>query len=676
MSVHEGQGVRVSGTIVRGLVSYLRRSIGVAGMQEVLDEAGLDTDPDDESHSWFSARDLADLVKIAEARLGEPELGRRAGEEMFRVRPDVHPFFHSAGSVRAAVKTAVTIGSRTRTEPAFRVLEEADDHLVVHATSPKSTRFACGVSAGYWAQVPSLFDTIGTVIEPSCVTRGDPHCEFRVAWQPVKDASSNGVARSRSRGNTLVSRFEELLTLAAELTAEDSRDGLLHKIADRAVAAVLTPGVIVAVRFSPNDHLAVGWSGISEERAQEIANAVDMGLIESNETVGVVAIESPRQHYGSLIAVGTEGSPFSSNEMRMLAAYAGHATAAIEAAAALEEARTERDAAESLLGLARVLSGVGTPEEISQRIAEAVPTVVKCDLAAMLAWDPDKRTLTFTGSWPHPVDALGFDMVEIDDVPLAKTVVEEMTAVRVATADTDGLLRSLLRAAGATTVVAAPVAIRGDVVALILAASSEEWSESVAAPVVHRLSGLADHAATALDNNSLLQHIQHQALHDSLTGLPNRTLVADRVEHALAVAERADRWITLLFVDLDRFKEINDELGHAAGDTVLKELAARLDGCVRASDTVARLGGDEFLVLLENTCGDEDGARVAEKIIESLRVPFEVAGSCATVSVSIGITSAPGRGTSYDELLARADEAMYEVKHHGRNGWQIYASSV
>ena len=672
----EGRGVRVSGAIVRGLASYLRRSVGGDEMHQLLDQVGLDIDPDDESQTWYSARVLADLVVLAEARLGEPELGRRAGEEMFRTRPDVHAFFHAMGTVPEAIKQAVNLGSRTRTQPAFLIVDESDRHLVVRATNPKSTRFACGVSAGYWSQIPTLFGTIGTVIEPQCVTRGDPHCEFRVQWDAVASDAANGVARSRSRGNTLVSRFEELLTLAAELTAEPTVDGLLHKIADRAVSAVLTPGVIVAVRFAPGAPLSIGWSGIDEERATEIAHAVDMGLIESNETIGIAPITSPRQPYGHLIAVGTEGSTFSKSEMRMLAAYAAHATAAIEAAAALEEARAARDTAESLLGLARLLSGVGSIEEIAQRIAEAVPSVVRCDLAAMLTWNPDSRRLTFAGAWPHPVDALGIDSIDIDDVPLAREVIDEHAPRHRATADTDGVLRSLLRVAGASSVAAAPVIIRGEVVGMVFAASPDEWSDEVAASTLHSLGGLADHAATAFDNSRLLQHVRHQALHDSLTGLPNRTLVEDRVEHALALAERADRWITLLFVDLDHFKEINDEHGHAAGDAVLKELADRLLTCVRASDTVARLGGDEFLVLLENTCGDEDGARVAEKIIESLHEPFAIGDRTATVSVSVGITSAHGRCTTYDGLVARADQAMYEVKRSGRDGWQVFHAGV
>jgi diguanylate cyclase (GGDEF)-like protein len=669
---------RVSGIIVRALASYLRRALGAEELEALLDQVGISVDPDDEAldMSWYYSRDLAQLVALAEDRCGDPELGRRVGEELFRFRPDLLAFYHGAGSVRDALRVVINLGSRTRTQPAFVVVDEGPHHIVVHATAAKSSRFTCGVSAGNWALVPTLFGTTGTVVEPTCVTRGDARCEFRISWGDDADESVEAVERSRTRGNTLVSRFEELQSLAAELAAESTTEGLLQKIAERAKSAVLAPSAVVAVRMGDAEPLSLGWSGIDEFAANELAATIDQGDTFDDPSIGVVPLESPRRRYGHLAVMAQSGSRLSDNEMRMLTAYAGHATAAIEAAAALEEAQVERDTAEALLDLARVLARVGSTAQIAQRIAEAVPNVVKCDLSAVMLWEPTARTLSFVGSWPHPVDALGFDTVKVDDIPLLAQITADLAPRFTTTAETEGMLRTLLMVAGAECASAAPISIRGEFIGLVIAATTDESATVDSGMVLHRLSGLADHAATALDNSRLLERVRHQALHDPLTGLANRTLIEDRVEHALTVAERVDRWVTLLFVDLDRFKAVNDELGHAAGDALLTRLAQRLISCVRASDTVGRLGGDEFLILLENTSGDEDGARVADKIIEALRDPFEIGDTTATVSVSIGITSAPGRGTTYDELLARADQAMYEVKHQGRDGWSVFTPSL
>lgn len=636
-------------------------------------EAGIDVDPDGPATDWYLARDVVPFIELAERRCGDPELGRRTGEEMLRSTPEVLDFLHASGSVREALRLSINLGSRTRTQPSFVITDEGSNHMVVQTTAARSSRFACGISAGNWAQVPSLFGAVGTVVEPRCVTRGDPYCEFRIAWDEEVDQDVETIQRNRRRGNTMVSRFEELQSLAAELAAESTIGGLLDKIAERAGSAILAPSAVVAVRLADGDRLRIAWSGLDETRAREVGHSLDMGAFADDPAVGVAPIESPRRHYGHLAVLAQPGSDLSPQETRMLNAYASHATAAIEAAAALDEARAERDTAEALLGLARHLAEVASTREIAQRIAEAVPSVVRSNLAAVTVFDPDQRTLEFVGSWPHPVEQLGFDTVELDDVPLVREVVDDQTPAFVRTDDTDGLLRSLLRATGAACVGGAPIVIRGEVAGLVLAACTDEYASLDVETILHRLGGLADHAATALDNSHLLERIRHQALHDPLTGLANRALIEDRVEHALAMAERVERWITLLFVDLDRFKAVNDELGHAAGDALLRRLALRMKGCVRASDTVSRLGGDEFLILLENTDGDDDGVRVADKIIGALNEPVEVAGRSVRVSVSIGITSAPGRSSGYDELVTRADQAMYEVKNKGRNGWSVFA---
>ena len=171
--------------------------------------------------------------------------------------------------------------------------------------------------------------------------------------------------------------------------------------------------------------------------------------------------------------------------------------------------------------------------------------------------------------------------------------------------------------------------------------------------------------------------ITWQAYHDALTGLPNRMLFRDRLDQALAMAKRAkNRHPAVMFLDLDRFKQINDTLGHDAGDELLKEVADRLKRCVRDSDTVARLGGDEFTILLPEVA-DEDSVRiVADKILESMQTVVMLAGQSVTVTTSIGIARYPQDGSDADTLMKHADAAMYQVKGAGRAGARFFTAEM
>ncbi|WP_035855506.1 sensor domain-containing diguanylate cyclase [Cryptosporangium arvum] len=162
------------------------------------------------------------------------------------------------------------------------------------------------------------------------------------------------------------------------------------------------------------------------------------------------------------------------------------------------------------------------------------------------------------------------------------------------------------------------------------------------------------------------QELQRLAFHDPLTGLANRTLFYDRLTHALATHARAERVVALLFVDLDGFKEVNDRLGHQAGDVVLRTVADRLRAGLRAVDTVARFGGDEFAIILEGLSAAPDARRAAERVIADLRAPIDVDGAEARVSASVGIVLS-GVGADADELIRGADAAMYTAKNSGKN---------
>jgi diguanylate cyclase (GGDEF)-like protein/PAS domain S-box-containing protein len=166
--------------------------------------------------------------------------------------------------------------------------------------------------------------------------------------------------------------------------------------------------------------------------------------------------------------------------------------------------------------------------------------------------------------------------------------------------------------------------------------------------------------------------MSHLAQHDSLTDLPNRVLLNDRLSQAMAIAQRGKTRLGLLYLDVDRFKTINDSLGHAIGDRLLQSIAQRLPACVRYADTVSRQGGDEFVILLSQLTQAQDAAVIAEKILASLSVPHEIEQHTLYVTVSIGVVSFPDDGPDADTLLKNADFAMYQAKESGRNCYQFF----
>jgi diguanylate cyclase (GGDEF)-like protein/PAS domain S-box-containing protein len=171
-------------------------------------------------------------------------------------------------------------------------------------------------------------------------------------------------------------------------------------------------------------------------------------------------------------------------------------------------------------------------------------------------------------------------------------------------------------------------------------------------------------------------HLVHLAHHDTLTGLPNRFLLHDRVRREVARARRGDRFFALHLLDLDRFKGVNDALGHHVGDRLLKLVAERLGGLVREIDTVARLGGDEFAILQAEVARPEDAFDLAARVVAAVAEPFEVDGKSITTSTSIGIALHPTDGADVDELLKSADLAMYGAKAEGRNTYRLFAAHM
>jgi diguanylate cyclase (GGDEF)-like protein/PAS domain S-box-containing protein len=205
---------------------------------------------------------------------------------------------------------------------------------------------------------------------------------------------------------------------------------------------------------------------------------------------------------------------------------------------------------------------------------------------------------------------------------------------------------------------------RGDVIDVEISSHATEFGGQAAVLVL---------AQDVTDRIRLEEQLRDQALHDPLTKLANRLLLADRIDHALARQRRSERPFALLLLDLDNFKTVNDSLGHAAGDHLLVAVAGRLKACLRASDSAARLGGDEFAILLEDISGCDDVSVVAERLVEAMRQPFTVEQREIFLGVSIGVTLSDHTRQSADEMLRDADLAMYAAKAQGRGRHVVFS---
>jgi diguanylate cyclase (GGDEF)-like protein len=323
---------------------------------------------------------------------------------------------------------------------------------------------------------------------------------------------------------------------------------------------------------------------------------------------------------------------------------------------------------------------VTTPAQLVQVVADMVPTVTDCDHSAVYLWAPETGQLLLrAASAGHDVPTDGVDE-ELLINPDAATVEEMVRRRQVLVLDEsteDPVLRRLVDQSHTAAALVVPLVANGELLGVISANFDHGVPTTVGDADLHeRLSGVADQAATALQNLALLEKVSHMAWHDALTGLPNRRLFEDRVEQELVRSRRVGEPVCMFFVDLDHFKTVNDTLGHAAGDDLIRQVSQRLVDTVRRQDTVARVGGDEFAILLPGLSDQLSIDQLAQRSLEAMSMPFDVLGEEVETSASIGIAMAPDHGDSYDELLSRADEAMYRAKARGRNAFQMFSGST
>lgn len=333
------------------------------------------------------------------------------------------------------------------------------------------------------------------------------------------------------------------------------------------------------------------------------------------------------------------------------------------------------DMAARALSLLSVLEGCPSDDEGMSEAAAMLADALELDVVAIWSALPESDTgpevLARIWNGPSPVT-----WPEPDDLPLLRVCLGGESLSRLVPGEGVSLSDPLIESLGLTSFALMPLFDeRRSVLGAMLAGRRRAASDGRV--LAQALRAATARFAAALELRRAREQGRVRGLIDTLTGLPNRLLFNDRLETTIREAERTGELFATLLLDLDRFKSINESLGHAVGDQVLTAVARRLRASVRASDTVARYAGDEFTMILRHIIKRDDVLRIAEKIVQAMEMPLPLDdGSELQVTVSVGISFFPDDATEGESLLRHADEAMYGAKSLGRNNYQIYAASV
>lgn len=318
--------------------------------------------------------------------------------------------------------------------------------------------------------------------------------------------------------------------------------------------------------------------------------------------------------------------------------------------------------------LAKALDGRGLADLIASHIAQAVGF----DECGIYSWDRLNNTVRTSGYYPADRRALLDEVYLLVEYPETAQVLmaQRPSVTRLSDPTADASEVRFLRSLGGTVMAQLPIVVNGQAIGTIELLSRsgstlDEWQLTLAQT-------MANEAGVMLENSRLYAEVRHQAIHDSLTGLPNRALLGDRLGHALARRRKSDQLIGLMFLDIDDFKLVNDSFGHDAGDQVLTAVARRLEGLMRDGDTVARLGGDEFGILLEDLSSPHAADAAAARIVAAFQDPLEAGGRRIPVSVSVGVGLATASFQSAEDLVRNADFAMYAAKQSGKRRHRMY----
>jgi diguanylate cyclase (GGDEF)-like protein len=331
----------------------------------------------------------------------------------------------------------------------------------------------------------------------------------------------------------------------------------------------------------------------------------------------------------------------------------------------------------NVIDLSAELAQTLDPREIGDLTARYVAIATGADECGICYWDePTDQILTY-GYYPPERRSGVEETYALDDYPATRAVLEHQRLMIVDDTDpaSDPAEVAYLHSIGQRSMATLPLVAKGRALGAIEVTSHQPRFFDDRR--VRLAQTLAAEAGMALENARLYEELRHQAFHDSLTGLANRALFRDRVEHAVARRPGLEPGlVAVLFLDLDDFKTINESLGHVGGDQLLAAVGDRIRACLRSSDTAARLGGDEFAILLEDLRDESEATHVAQRVIDALRPPIRIGGTAAVIATSIGIAASPPGQDGATELLRNADFAMYQAKRRGKGRYEVFHPSL
>jgi diguanylate cyclase (GGDEF)-like protein len=666
------------------LIDRVRRVAGAEAVPRLLREAGSERTVEEllDIGNWVSYDEAVALWDAGARVTGDEHFARHIGEDTVKrlAGSSNSAVLRGLGSPEELLRRIPVAGQRFSVAATLEAVAVRSGYAEVRAFANEGFtrhRHHCEWTAGLLTQATVLFGLPpATVEEDACQADGAPACRYRVSWEPAAEHEADPaeqVAAMREQLEAMTQRLESVFATAADLIASGNLDETLARIADRAGVQVRAPRHLLAVRPTAGADVHCHHKGLDDEEARAIAERLLAGDDVAHPDHWLVApVRSHRNHYGSLVAMYQPGATFFPQERQLLEVYARYAAAALDGATALAEARARQQEAQrryeesrTLLDLARRIAYAGSSDLVAQRLADAVPAVVDCDRVSVYLWDEDRgemlrRAVNATERGGR--EDAGLIRVKPEDVPQLAEWVAHPTPELLFIDLESSPVRDALRDLGAVASVAVPISTDEHLLGCLVV-SVLEHPERLApsGELQDRLSGVAAHAVTALENGRLVDHITHQASHDQLTGVANRVGFTERLSSAAGAS------LALFYIDLDAFKPVNDSFGHDVGDELLRAVARRLDKVVRHADTVARLGGDEFVVLVEDVADEATIATVARRLESAFAEPFAIGDQRFAIGASIGRAVWPLDVESPDALLAHADAAMYAVKRAARS---------